>query len=499
MFSKVAFGCSCILLQYTLAQQINTLPSSQELGQIFEELDLPYNELGATVFALLYGTPLTAYVSAFEGEAGLAALGTNKNLFSRGTLTQAGQDSVVRPNVDTIYGISILDFTSQDIIITIPPFDQDRFYLFAFYDPFGQAYANLGSVDWNVPGDYLVRPGIRTGFAGLSETSDCAPIYQGCIDSPTYFGLLLTRVEVKQNTTQELFTVNSYIASVKINGTNRHSPSAPPFVPADLANLSSSQPARTLQLTANLFTRNPPQDLTFAYFVPWVLSLAGISNGSYTQPKGVNLTEAMTIFDRILTSFYANTENVLALNNGWSILSDSWAGNFNAGTNIVARAFAALFGYLVNTPDQAIYPLPAQRSYTLKSNEAFILTFSGKPPVAARDGFWSLTAYDNTGYLVANPANVYAISDRSGITYSDGTLVYGPGVTSTSGRDGVFEILVQNAAVQPPSNWTSNWLPTPADGSAFQLSLRWYAPGMELSRNGSYQYPLFSKVAALSV
>jgi hypothetical protein len=100
----------------------------------------------------------------------------------------------------------------------------------------------------------------------------------------------------------------------------------------------------------------------------------------------------------------------------------------------------------------------------LAANESYIMTFSGKPPVT---GFWSLTAYDSTNYLVPNDLNRYALGDRSNLTYPDGTLLY-----ADVDSDGAFSILIQPADVVPSSNWTNNWLPAPVGGGDFTVDCR---------------------------
>jgi hypothetical protein len=84
--------------------------------------------------------------------------------------------------------------------------------------------------------------------------------------------------------------------------------------------------------------------------------------------------------------------------------------------------------------------------------EAYIFKFPSKPPLA-QYGFWSLTAYDAEQFLVSNPLNRYALSDRSNITYADGSLVYGEGHAT-----GSFELLVQPADLEPPKDWTSKYV-----------------------------------------
>jgi hypothetical protein len=61
--------------------------------------------------------------------------------------------------------------------------------------------------------------------------------------------------------------------------------------------------------------------------------------------------------------------------------------------------------------------------------------------------------YDDDGYLVANQENTYAVGDRSNITFPDGDLVYG-----NNTEDASLQILVQDADVLPPSNWTKKYV-----------------------------------------
>ena len=63
-----------------------------------------------------------------------------------------------------------------------------------------------------------------------------------------------------------------------------------------------------------------------------------------------------------------------------------------------------------------------------------------------------------------------------------------------------FQILVQSQNTVPPTNWTSNWLPSPNGQESFQLTLRLFAPTGELvyGYGDAYMYPKIEKVAALT-
>jgi hypothetical protein len=87
--------------------------------------------------------------------------------------------------------------------------------------------------------------------------------------------------------------------------------------------------------------------------------------------------------------------------------------------------------------------------------------------------FWSITAYDSDGYLVANPLGRYALGDRDRLRFND---------------DGSLDIYIQ--ADPPAEAQRSNWLPTPEQGpfsvtarlywpEASILERKWQMPGLE--------------------
>ncbi|KAI7093225.1 hypothetical protein KC352_g39946, partial [Hortaea werneckii] len=113
------------------------------------------------------------------------------------------------------------------------------------------------------------------------------------------------------------------------------------------------------------------------------------------------------------------------------------------------------------------------------------------------NGFWSITGYEGD-YLIPNPQNVYALGDRSNITYPDGSRVYSSGAQNRSNysmSNAQFQILVQPADVAPPANWSSNWLPGPVGGGDMSALLRWYS-AQESLVNGSYAYPVVTRQSA---
>lgn len=123
-------------LHYVLFSCLPTLiqcaPLPTPSSDLLRSLDLTVDELGATVFSLLYGSPLLAFVHFANST--LAGLGSNVIGF-QGTLSNASTHQVVRPNVDTVYATATYDLAATDLILTIPPMEKDRYYAFSFFDP----------------------------------------------------------------------------------------------------------------------------------------------------------------------------------------------------------------------------------------------------------------------------------------------------------------------------------------------------------------------------
>jgi hypothetical protein len=92
------------------------------------------------------------------------------------------------------------------------------------------------------------------------------------------------------------------------------------------------------------------------------------------------------------------------------------------------------------------------------------------PPV---DAFWSLTMYDERGFLIDNPIGRYAIGDRD-------SLAFNP--------DGSLDILIQH---EQPDAKASNWLPAPAD--AFAVTMRLYLPKADFL-DGAWKLPPIERI-----
>ena len=112
--------------------QCAALPDAS--SDLLQSLNLPVDEVGATAFALFYGFLLVGFRQLASTSEILELDGTNV-LASHSTVANASLHVVVRPNVDTIYSTGVFDLSATDVVVTLPAMEEDRFYLFGFYDP----------------------------------------------------------------------------------------------------------------------------------------------------------------------------------------------------------------------------------------------------------------------------------------------------------------------------------------------------------------------------
>lgn len=152
--------------------------------------------------------------------------------------------------------------------------------------------------------------------------------------------------------------------------------------------------------------------------------------------------------------------------NGWQGLPNS-IGDY--GTDYDVRAAVAGLGLGANKAADACY-----RVHNLRRGPRYKvrLEASQLPPVK---GFWSLTAYTHEGYLVPNTISRYNRGSESGLFKA---------------ADGSVTIYLQEES-PVIENERQNWLPTPADGSWFIITARFYYPE-EAILNGTWVLPAVS-------
>ena len=324
-------------------------------------------------------------------------------------------------------------------------------------------FADLGIVTKSRPGKYLLTTGNSSHY---KRSMDSTPEeYKGVVHFATPYGMLLNRILVRNNNT-DLNTVHSlqnatHMYSVPRRDNAECRKRIPPvtevFSNTSVIDVSNPAPEQLLNLTAVIEPFSPPINTSDASRVRSILATAGIVNGSYEKPSAVNISYAALVGDTVAEDVGRNASTYINLGNEWVTTYPNSSGVF--GIHYSQRASVAFYGYGQLVSSEAIYPTyfppnstTAVASYTVGPKQAYLLTFSGKPPVK---GFWSLTVYGGNQFFIPNPLDIYALGDRRNLTYPDRQPIYAAnGSQRSSNRNGPFQILMQPQDVAPPKNWT---------------------------------------------
>ncbi|ETN39026.1 uncharacterized protein HMPREF1541_07068 [Cyphellophora europaea CBS 101466] len=466
----------------------------------------PNSPLNATAWALIYTYPLAIF-SSWAG--GVLRNHSVNEFFHQRNLATPNDPGVIKPNVDTLYSRVVLDLSETDLVLTVPEIT-DRYWVYPIYDPFGNNLAEIGIVNDNKPGDYLIRRALlgneTIGYSNDTSTFDSSA-YQGVVTLPGTHATMLIRLLLVQNTTDNLETVHGYqnessLTAIAKDDTDAEIWGPTPPLPALAVNdslLGINTPQKQLEFAAQLVQYNPPLVRTDQRRVFQILDIAGLSQGNFTRVEGVNLTEAAVIANASITADVQDPEHIRPQSNDWQLSTPTYQGDF--GTNYASAAYVALAGYQQQSVNQTLYPgfrsLGFTSKFTLEEGGALLLSFSGKPKLnEAKYGFWSLSVYGEDEYLIPNELNRFEVGDRTyNLTYEDGQPIYGPDADDE--RDDPFQILVQPANVTPPGNWTNNWLPASSKFSWLCKSLRWYVPELAMT-DGNYIYPEVENITAIT-
>ncbi|GAF42926.1 MULTISPECIES: DUF1254 domain-containing protein [Rhodococcus] len=404
------------------------------------------------VEAYLWGYPLvlmnrTKRLLTCRDHRGAAPINTLRH---RTALATARDREIVKPNNDTIYSIGWLDLAAGPLVLDVPEV-HGRYYSFQFLDAYTNTWEYVGRRTTGThPGRFVLvgptwRGDLPDGKVLTSPTNTVWLIGRTIVDSPEDLA------EVAQ-------LVEGYRLSPAVDGDREPRWTTGPIESPHTIGEAGIEFFD--ELCAAMETDPAPtgEEDTLARFATLGIAPGLRPSTDITDPVArTALEHAVTIGDRLLAARRTKSER-------------AWDYNLELGTygtNHLLRAAVARHGLGALTASEAIYAtteidatgrqLTGAHDYRLHFDSAHL------PPV---DAFWSLTMYDDESFLVHNPADRYAIGDRTtGLTY---------------GPDGSLEIIIQH---RQPTDATerANWLPAP--GGNFQLTMRFYEPREEMLTN----------------
>ena len=158
--------------------------------------------------------------------------------------------------------------------------------------------------------------------------------------------------------------------------------------------------------------------------------------------------------------------------------TDAWIFNVERmgtwGIDYARRAYWAMWGLGANLVEDAVYGVSQLDAdlQQMTGNELYRIHFDAGdlPPTNA---FWSVTTYDNEGYLEENKFDRYSLGNNHDLTYN---------------ADGSLDIYLSN--VRPAG--VNNWTPTPVE--EFKVLLRIYWPDEKVLA-GEWSLPPIHRVA----
>lgn len=366
---------------------------------------------------------------------------------------------VVRPNADTYYSTAFLDLRKEPVVLSVPD-TKGRYYMMPMMDAYTNVFASPGKrTTGTSQAIYLISGPSWTGAvpAGMQQ-----------IKSPTNMVWILGRTQVNSREDGKDVVIplqNQYqLSPLSILGK-----SVQPIAADHDSTLPSGDPNTILRnmpaavffnYLNRLMVNNPPAAADVEAMARF--ASVGVKPGGLFDPQQFDTT-VRAFLTHLPMGFIAKAVQIFSApdkeHNGWKIS----AGKIGAfGTDYRARAIVAYNALGANLAEDAIYPtcnVDADGKSLTGANK-YVLHFEKgmTPPVNA---FWSLTLYDQSGYMVANPINRNAIGDRSGLKENP---------------DGSLDIYIQHDS--PEQDKESNWLPAPSD--AFNLLLRIYWPKAEV-------------------
>lgn len=377
---------------------------------------------------------------------------------------------VVTPNVDTLYSQIFFDLKDDALVIKKP--QADRYLMFQIMDAWSNTVATLGTGgDTDEERTYILT--------GPAFTGDI-PEGMKRIEVPTSIGWLIGRTicygpEDIANIYKLQNAMETKTLSVWLTGGEMPKGTYDPDkegIPIMLAMKLS--PNAYFERVNRLLNDNPayPEDGELLSELAELGIGAGCCFNSSLSP--VDLEKFwQEMKNNLLPKLIEETSCFMVRNGNFKFYGEPIS---RFGTQYGYRCLVAIAGFGANPVDVAVY-LKAEeddKGEKLDAKNRYLLHFNadGLPPVE-KHGFWSITAYGDDDFLISNPIERYAISNRNDFRLND---------------DNSLDLILQT---EEPNENRENWLPVGERG--FHLYLRIYRPGNSVL-NGTWKAPKITKI-----
>lgn len=407
---------------------------------------------------------------------------TLNNFFHFRTLTDADYRDGGTPNNDTLYSVCWLYVEDEPVILSIPVMDTpERYFTFEFAAFNSDNYAYAGTrTTGSDGGHYAIVP---YGWEGNLPEG-----VQLLARAPTHWSFLLGRTLVSDeadlpnvHALQDQYT----LTALSDWGSPEHRRPAHPPMPnlfPDYTAMFSDKQQGFRAVLKKLISESPED---YAVILNTAMEIGGVArheqsdmdqyreiglgagldsnaiNPEYIPGRNEGLALGLRdVVTALKTGYGTESEN------GWRIIDPSYGRAGDKRQYLLRASLQSLGGIVANDAAEAVYIVlsddPNQAGVKKPSGKySYTLHFS-KKDLPEVDAFWSISMYDSTNNLVANPLNRYSLGDRSSFLSYD--------------EDGGLTLYISHKT--PGEDKEGNWLPAPAE--EFYLVLRAYLPGPDI-------------------
>lgn len=426
--------------------------------------------------AYIYGVPMvsmygTMYAFSVDRD-GKEYKGPFNSILNIARVFTPDDTAFVTPNSDTPYSFLGLDLRAEPVVITLPPIEKNRYFVFQMMDLYTFNFDYLGSrTTGNNGGHYLV--------AGPGWTGEPPAGIDKVIRSETQFVNVVGRTQLFNPS--DLDAVKAIQAQYNVQPLSAYLGVAPP------------SPAPAIDWVRPLAQADQRTSLQFFNVLSFVLQFA--------EPPHASEVSLRERFSRIgiipgtkfdVASLSSDTKAALAegMADGQKAIDerrtslggkseDLFGTRAFLDNDYVRRAVGTQVGIGANSKDEALYPIYEKDENGQPLDGAkgrYILRFASGdfPPVNA---FWSLTMYAlPSQLLVKNSIDRY--------------LINSPMLPNLKlDADGGLTIYIQSES--PGADKEANWLPAPK--APFMMAARYYWPKPELL-DGRWRSPAVQRV-----
>jgi len=412
--------------------------------------------------AYIYGVPMvTVYSTLYEFSVDKGRpqyKGPFNSILNVARVFTPDDTAFVTPNSDTPYTFIGPDLRAEPMVLTVPPMEKNRYFVFQMMDLYTFNFDYVGSrTTGNDGGDYLI--------AGPNWKGATPKGIKKVIRSETQLVNVVGRTQLFNP--GDLENVKKIQAGYKLRPLSEYLGKPAPRPAADIEWIKPMKPAdqsKSLEFFNQLafllqFTSLNPVEakLRKQFESIGIVSGKPFEVASLSEERKAALLNGLANGQKAIGAYRVTLAGKSA---------DLFGTRAFLKNDYVKRATGIQVGIGANSKDEALYPIyekDAEGKQLNGESGRYVLRYANGqfPPVNA---FWSLTMYAlPSQLLVKNPIDRY--------------LINAPMLPSLKrDADGGLTIYIQNES--PGADKEPNWLPAPK--GTFMLAARYYWPKPEL-------------------